>query len=94
MAEEEGVTPTLPCYDAALRACERSGRWRQAQRVLKRMERQGVPPSATSVGALIGACERAGEVGVALRTLQTMGRRYDTTSPPISSLPHHTYYSQ
>jgi pentatricopeptide repeat protein len=51
------ATPvTARACNAALSACERAGRWRDAVQLLKSMEAEGPPPDSASVRCVVFAC--------------------------------------
>lgn len=74
-----GVTPNVPCFQAAIGLCAREPPlWRNAVELLERMrDEYGVGPDAHCFSSAISACGRAGELGVALGLLDIVeaGRR-------------------
>lgn len=61
MQQQHGLRPSLVVCNCVLLACQRGGRWREAEEQLRRMERMGVRPDVRSYASAIVACEGAGE---------------------------------
>ena len=69
---EGAVAPTTIVYNAAISACERAGRWKDATRLLDTMSLKGQPscaPNVVSLNAAISACEKGGQWRRALQLL-------------------------
>eukprot|EP00929_Paragymnodinium_shiwhaense_P084441 TRINITY_DN45143_c0_g1_i1.p1 TRINITY_DN45143_c0_g1~~TRINITY_DN45143_c0_g1_i1.p1 ORF type:complete len:526 (+),score=118.26 TRINITY_DN45143_c0_g1_i1:132-1709(+) len=56
MQTQRRATPTLPVYNAALAACERSRQWQKALALLRSMPEAGVQPDVTSYNLVMDAC--------------------------------------
>ena len=65
-----GVTPSVPCFQAAIGLCAREPPlWRSAVELLQSMKECGLGPDPHCVSSAISACGRAGELSVALELL-------------------------
>jgi pentatricopeptide repeat protein len=60
------MTPDTLTFNAAIMACARSGRWREAEGVVATMLQRGVTPSLATYNSLISACGKGGRWGRAL----------------------------
>ena len=59
-------------YNAALNACSKTGRWRDAIAILNEMEKAGTVPDAISFNCVIRACGSAGRAEEAFQLLEMM----------------------
>jgi pentatricopeptide repeat protein len=84
-------------YNAALDACSKTGRWRDAIAILDEMEKAGTVPDAISFNCVIRACGSAGRAEEAFQLLEMMTwevRLPCGTAPPAAArLPWYRDYS-
>jgi pentatricopeptide repeat domain-containing protein 1 len=67
-----GLQPNAVTYSAAITACDRSKKWREALVLLEMMRKDGVSPTQVTYSAAIHACAGGGLVGKAMQLLDEM----------------------
>ena len=57
---QDGVTPNVISFIAAMSTCEKDGQWQHALSLLENIYKAGVTLEVTSLDAAISACEKGG----------------------------------
>lgn len=65
----------LACFNAAISACARNGRWREGLEILKSIDESGLTPDVMSFSAAISACEKDENWEQAIELLDSMRTR-------------------
>jgi pentatricopeptide repeat protein len=66
--------PLILCWNAAILACQRAGRWMSCLELLKTMEGTGVCPGPSNYARAIQACGEAGKIEEAWKVYEEMGQ--------------------
>ena len=72
LSEAPRVAVDVQCFDAAIRACASSGRWRDALALLEEIERRGLKPTVHSFTGAINAQKQDGRWRTSVELLQRM----------------------
>ena len=71
----DGLIPNAFCYNAAVTACSRAGRTRQALEVVREMETDAaIQPTIHTYTSVMKACGMAGEWRTTMQMLERMQR--------------------
>ena len=69
---KNGVPPDCVCFNGAISACARGGRWERALGLLDEMQLKGHQPNLISYSSAISACSKGGCWERALQLLHEM----------------------
>ena len=84
--EEYGLELTADHFDAALRACDKKGRWQEALGLFDRIRRMGLRPTARSFEITIRAAAKGGQQPIVHMLWGTMRAEMEATPPLEPSL--------